>query len=73
MAKWSFSRYVTTSCAATGMGLNIAAVQLGLQSAPVVYVYPPTEGDHKVVNPKSPFIKYDFSKSVSNPLHSSMY
>jgi oligosaccharyltransferase complex subunit gamma len=34
----------------------------------VVYVYPATEGSHAVTNMKSPFIKYDFSKSVrQNP------
>jgi hypothetical protein len=48
----------------TPMGL----IQLGMQSAPVVYVYPATEGDRKVVNAKAPFAKYDFSKFVLHSL-----
>ena len=36
--------------------------QLGLQTAPVVYVYPPTEGSRVPANGRTSPLTYDFSK-----------
>ena len=56
-----FKRCVSLTTTTDEVQSDNTVMQLGLTSAPVVYVYPPTEGARAPANGKTSPSKYDFS------------
>ena len=67
---WGLSRRCVTCLLVSYTHGLITTFQLGMQSAPVVHIYLPTDGPRRPASGRNAPIVYDFSKYVSPSSHS---